>query len=81
VINLYKRVEEREKLNIYLKNDLDDSKEVIRLLEEGICFAQRNLEASERRVSAQKCQRRKASNRFNSTIDALILESSSMRTS
>jgi hypothetical protein len=44
-----------------------------------ICYAQRNLEASERRASAQKGQRSKASNRFNSTIDALNLESSSMR--
>jgi hypothetical protein len=80
VIDLYRRVEKREKLNEHLKSDLDDSKETIRLLEEGICFAQRNLEASERRVSAQKCQRSKASNRFNSTIDALNLESSSIST-
>ena len=78
VIDLYKRVEERENINKNLKSEVNDSQETIRLLEEGICLAQRNLEASERRVSAQKCQRSKASNRFNSTIDALNLESSSI---
>jgi hypothetical protein len=44
------------------------------MLEEGVCFAQRNLEACERRVSAQKGQRNKANNRFESTIEALNLE-------
>ena len=74
VMDLYDRVKERERSSKDLLNDLDDCKESIRMLEEGICFAKRNLEASERRVSAQKGQRSKASNKFNKTIDALNLE-------
>jgi hypothetical protein len=80
VMDLYDRVKERERSSKDLLNDLDDCKESIRMLEEGICFAKRNLEASERRVSAQKGQRSKASNKFNKTIDALNLESSSVST-
>ena len=49
------------------------------MLEEGICFAQRNLEACERRVSAEKGQRNKANNRFVSTIEALNFETISSR--
>ena len=56
--------------------DLEDSRESIRLLEEGIHFAQKNLEACERRVSAQKGQRNKANSRFATTIEALNLEAS-----
>jgi hypothetical protein len=60
-----------------LQVDLEESKESVRMLEERVCFAQRNLEACERRVSAQKGQRNKANNSFESTIEALNLKAGS----
>lgn len=60
------------------RDDLEDSRESIRMLEEGIHFAQKNLEACERRVSAQKGQRNKANSRYATAIDALNLEASSI---
>lgn len=44
------------------------------MLEEDIRFAQRSLEECERRISAQKGQRNKANNHFESTIEALNLD-------
>ena len=61
-----------------LRDDLEDSRESIRMLEEGIHFAQKNLEACERRVSAQKGQRNKANSRYATAIEALNLEASSI---
>lgn len=79
ILNLYERVSGRDAENKSLKTELEEMNESVRLLEEGICFAQRNLEACERRVSAQKGQRNKANNRFALTIEALNLEAISSR--
>lgn len=78
ILDLYERILKRDASYQSLKRDLEDSRESIRLLEEGIHFAQKNLEACERRVSAQKGQRNKANNRFATTIEALNLEASYM---
>lgn len=77
ILDLYQRVRDRDAGYERLQVDLEESTESVRMLEEGICFAQRNLEACERRVSAQKGQRSKAINRFESTIEALNLEAGS----
>jgi hypothetical protein len=74
ILDLYDRVKERDAGYQRLQVNLEESAESVRMLEEGICFAQRNLEACERRVSAQKGQRNKANTRFESTIEALNLE-------
>ena len=79
ILDLYERVNKRDANNKSLQIEVEEMNESIRLLEEGICFAQRNLEACERRVSAQKGQRNKANNRFASTIEALNLEVVSSR--
>ena len=79
ILDLYERVSKRDADNKNLQIELEEMNESVRLLEEGICFAQRNLEACERRVSAQKGQRNKANNRFASTIEALNLEAISSR--
>lgn len=77
ILELYYRLKTREVMYESLKTDLEESEDSITLLEEGICFAQKNLKACERRVSAQKGQRNKAINRFATTIEALNLEAGS----
>ena len=79
ILDLYERVSARDTANKNLHIELEETNESVRLLEEGICFAQRNLEACERRVSAQKGQRNKANNRFASRIEELNLEAISSR--
>lgn len=79
ILDLYERVKMRDASCTSLQVELADSGETIRLLQEGIHFSQRNLEACERRVSAQKGQRVKATNRLVTTIDALNLEAGTSR--